>query len=103
MKYVFTLLLAVALLTGCADKQYEMSAVKVVDKSEQEYACRGTCHSYYVSIEKDGNLYTYSTDAASFKLVSKGSTVDLVYYKDGMNSSGGYVTLAPVGVQKAVQ
>jgi hypothetical protein len=94
---VFTIV--AALLTGCADTsiEYKMSEVKLLKKSSEQSYCRGTCYSYSVTVEKDGNKYTFTTNSESYKLVSEGDTYDLIKYEASFGQPT-YVVLNPTGI-----
>ncbi len=98
-KLLLAFVVVAALLTGCSEKLYEMSAVTVTEKKEPERtACRGICYKYTISIKKDGNTYTYTVDDSSYKLVEVGTVVDITVYDTSLD--GNKAKLTPVGIKK---
>lgn len=100
-KLIAVFLVIAALLTGCAgDVQYKLEGVTIVSKTETEYPCRGRCHYYFVTVEKDGNPLTFKTTPSSYRLIAEGSKYDMEL-RYGGNMSSDYVVFFPVGITPA--
>jgi hypothetical protein len=71
------IILTMLLLTACGAKyNYTVSDAKVTSKTA--YASCGGCYdSYYVSVSKDGSVYTYLVDDVSYRLANEGARVDV--------------------------
>jgi hypothetical protein len=98
-KLLVGVVLLAALLTGCNEVQYKMSGVTVVSKSTEQYSCRGTCDRYYVTVDKDGNKLTFSTNSESYKLVSEGYKYNLTKYGEEVGRAG-FIVLTPMDIEK---
>lgn len=72
----FIIILSILMLTACGRYEYMVSDAKVTAK--KSYASCGSCfESYYVSVSKDGSVYTYLVDDVSYRLANEGARVDV--------------------------
>ncbi|MGG1263752.1 hypothetical protein [Brevibacillus laterosporus] len=75
--YVAILFFALLITTGCGvEPTYIIPEAKVVSKQKLS----GRWDSYHITIEVNGNKYTYMTTSESYLLANEGTKVKVSYY-----------------------